>query len=294
MNFYDLNCFVTLARLENYNKAAEFLFITQPALSKKIKNIEQELDLVLIDRIGTKIRLNENGRIFYDFCIDILNKYKDLKIDLENNNKDIITELSVIQSCNMPYLDVFLSEFMEEFKNIKFSLFQHRQDSLNLYEWDFKIYASKNKNEHNATFLFSEDLTLAISKNNMLVNKEIITLKDIENMNLFLMPEGTWINLEIIDIFEKLKFRPKVRFFNDNSFTIMNLVSMNKGVSFIPDKSFEFADNEGVVLKKVENINIKRYIYIKNNLEIKESNTARLFKEKIALYYKNLYDREKE
>ncbi|SEK99551.1 LysR substrate binding domain-containing protein [Paenibacillus sp. cl141a] len=64
MEMLQLKYFVTVARLEHMTKAAEELHIAQPALSKTISRLEENLGVPLFERQGRQIRLNPYGRAF--------------------------------------------------------------------------------------------------------------------------------------------------------------------------------------------------------------------------------------
>ena len=64
MELNQLHYFVAVARCENITRAAKELFITQPALSRVILRLEQELGTPLFDRHGGRVTLNEHGKAF--------------------------------------------------------------------------------------------------------------------------------------------------------------------------------------------------------------------------------------
>ena len=66
MELLQLRYFCEVARRESVTKVAEELHVSQPSLSKTIKNLEQELGVVLFDRVKKRIVLNEQGKEFYD------------------------------------------------------------------------------------------------------------------------------------------------------------------------------------------------------------------------------------
>lgn len=76
MNFLQLKYFKTVAELEHITNAADQLYISQPALSKSIHLLEQEVGYPLFERAGTGIQLNENGRILYNYAISIYLPWK--------------------------------------------------------------------------------------------------------------------------------------------------------------------------------------------------------------------------
>ena len=55
------------------------IFVPQPSISKAVKNLEDELGVLLFDRKGKKIFLNDNGRYLYDSAIKIFNIVDDCK-----------------------------------------------------------------------------------------------------------------------------------------------------------------------------------------------------------------------
>jgi DNA-binding transcriptional LysR family regulator len=61
-----LKCFVTAARYESFTQAAEVLCVTQAAISRQIKELEDTLDVALFERTGRHIALTDAGRILYN------------------------------------------------------------------------------------------------------------------------------------------------------------------------------------------------------------------------------------
>lgn len=59
-----LRCFLEIARAESVSVAADRLNITQPAVSRSLKELEEILGVQLFDRVGRGLRLNEAGRVF--------------------------------------------------------------------------------------------------------------------------------------------------------------------------------------------------------------------------------------
>ncbi len=67
MELTQLHYFVAVARTENITKAAQELFISQPALSRVIARLERELGTPLFDRHGGRVTLNEQGKVFLTY-----------------------------------------------------------------------------------------------------------------------------------------------------------------------------------------------------------------------------------
>ena len=77
MELHHLRYFVEIARNKSFTRAAEQLYITQPMLTRVIKQLEEELDAKLIERTSKSFRLTDVGEAFYLQAQDLLLRYND-------------------------------------------------------------------------------------------------------------------------------------------------------------------------------------------------------------------------
>ncbi|WP_226064252.1 LysR family transcriptional regulator [Kaistella polysaccharea] len=84
---YRLKVFHTFANRLSFTKAANELSISQPAVTKHIKEIENQLNTKLFNRNGTTIQLTESGKILLVYAEKIRNLYRDLEFELSQLNK---------------------------------------------------------------------------------------------------------------------------------------------------------------------------------------------------------------
>lgn len=75
MDIEKLESFLTLAKVQNFAKAADLLFISQPALSKRIQSIENELNVPLFNRMGSQTYLTMQGEYFKRFAEEMVATY---------------------------------------------------------------------------------------------------------------------------------------------------------------------------------------------------------------------------
>lgn len=80
-----MKIFLTVAKIGNLNKAADELFLTRQNLSFIIKNIENELDLVLFTRDKKGVKLTDEGKAFYNTAQTIVASYNDFLAQMSNN-----------------------------------------------------------------------------------------------------------------------------------------------------------------------------------------------------------------
>lgn len=96
MNLTELKHFVTIAKCGSLTKAAEQLYVSQPALSKTIKGLEVSLDTRLFDRIGRVLKLNENGYILLRYALQIFEAMEDAEKEIQDN---IIKNAGIVKIC---------------------------------------------------------------------------------------------------------------------------------------------------------------------------------------------------
>src|SRR5947207_6542110 len=79
MELDQLKLFTDLVREQSFTKVAEKNFLTQPAVSLRIRNLEEELGTKLLERTTRKVLVTEEGRILYEYARDILGKAEEVK-----------------------------------------------------------------------------------------------------------------------------------------------------------------------------------------------------------------------
>ena len=121
MDLDQLHTFLEIVRLKSFSKAALSCYRTQPAVSAQVRQLEQELNAQLFERLGTKIALTPAGRIFADHAEQIL--------DLRRQAQDHINELDRVprgelviganEATCIYVLPRVFSEFKKQFPNVQ-------------------------------------------------------------------------------------------------------------------------------------------------------------------------------
>lgn len=164
MDLLQLKYFKTVADFMSFTKAANFLYISQPALSKMIKNLEVELDIKLFERKLRQIELTKNGEIFLSSVNKIFGEIDYAKERMLKNEIDEEKTINIITSSNRFTSDPILSftkDHPDEIFNVE-TLDNHTIiNKLMSEEADFAI--SFFKIEHSdiqCDFLYREDIVL--------------------------------------------------------------------------------------------------------------------------------------
>ena len=98
MDIQNLSAFIEVSNTGSFSRAAERLFITQPAVSKRISSLETELNTQLFDRIGKKVLLTEAGRALLPSAQRILAELDESKRAIGNLTEKVSGHLKIATS----------------------------------------------------------------------------------------------------------------------------------------------------------------------------------------------------
>mgnify|MGYP003266395477 FL=1 len=111
MEIRNIRTFVRIAELQNFSKAAEQLGYSQSAVTMQIKQLEEELDTQLFDRIGKHIRLTQTGHRFLPRALDILDAVR--RAESITRDPEDVTGTLRIGTAESLLISVFPPIFME-------------------------------------------------------------------------------------------------------------------------------------------------------------------------------------
>src|ERR1035437_5923923 len=121
---FRLKVFQCVAQNLSFTKASNQLFITQPAITKHIKELESEFEVKLFDRIGNKISLTQAGNILLSYTDHILSLHNEVKFELSQLKGNLEGNLRLGASTTIAQyvIPAALAKFNERFPEIKLSL----------------------------------------------------------------------------------------------------------------------------------------------------------------------------
>ena len=124
MSDFRLKVFQSVAKNLSFTKASRELFVSQPAITKHIQELEAFYQVRLFDRQGNRISLTDAGRLLLKHCERILNDYKQLEYEMHLLHDEHIGELHLGASTTIAQyvLPPLLARFIARFPQINLSL----------------------------------------------------------------------------------------------------------------------------------------------------------------------------
>lgn len=126
MELRHLRYFKVVAELQHFHNAAKVLCITQPALSNQIKQLEEELETKLFNRVGRRVMLSESGEAVLSAANQILREVAELTnaiSNIEQGNSGNI-KVGVLQSINALYIRKIVTEFDRKHSGISLNIME--------------------------------------------------------------------------------------------------------------------------------------------------------------------------
>lgn len=195
MEIQQLIYFKTAAEYENLSRAAEKLYISQPALSKTIQRLETDLGTELFERQGKTVHLNRSGRIALAYTNEILKNIEDMRESLQEQKLSpdhlfVITNLPnliryVIPHCMQEnsYMNV-VGRYMESIHNIQ-SILENGIGDVVICDRPEKIAGVE------CIPLLQDRLFLNVPYDSPLVEKGWVDFKDLNGMYLIDSQDST-------------------------------------------------------------------------------------------------------
>lgn len=171
---------LAVAENDTVAKAAESLYLSQPALTKYIHNLEDSLNIKLFEKVGKTLRPTEYGKSYIEAAKRIETIYTELEQDVFSSDEMIRGSLRVGTGRRGSYvLPNVLPAFSSRFPSVKVTLFEQSYDELDsmLLQGEIDVGMLKQPQNMNANItyipLFSEELVLVTSADNPLCEKAV-------------------------------------------------------------------------------------------------------------------------
>jgi DNA-binding transcriptional LysR family regulator len=291
-----------VATEKSFTKAAEALYLSQPSLSKQIKTLEKNLDVLLINRENNKISLTENGKVFLQYSERILALCEEscrALIDLKNGERGSLT-VGASQTIGTYLLPRVLALFAQNYPQIdlKVQVNSTRIIAKNIInrEIDLAVVGGEIP-EHLKENLLVEDFvedefSLIISKSHPFATKKTITKEDLYHLNFITLNSNSTIRKFIDNILIQNQIQTKHLkiIMQLNSIEgIKTAVSLGLGAAFVSSSAIEKEiELKTIEILKIDNIRITRTLSIISNLQCYKSKAFEFFYNELSTLKSNI------
>ena len=240
MEFEQLRHFLKVAELGNFTKAADEIGLSQPALSRSIARLEEELGQPMFERQTRRVVLTDAGKLLLPRAQQILSLVTDVKAEIGDDGETGLVRLAAIPTVAPYFLPHFLRHVGEEFPHASVVVQEDTTDHLLKKVSDGVIDIAILARPVAAKYLkiedlFEEELLLLMSATHALCEKKQVRMSDVESLPFVLLNEAHCLTDNVLSFCRQKAFHPVSVELTSQLATVQELVSLNHGISLVPE-----------------------------------------------------------
>ncbi|MGO4541193.1 LysR family transcriptional regulator [Paenibacillus sp. 2TAB19] len=254
----ELHVFSVIVEQSSMNKASALLNLSQPALSRKIAKLEQDIGSPLFRRIGKRLELTRIGQLTYEYAIELRQLHRNYLQTVSEftatgrSSLTIGASLTTLQT-TLPDLIQMLTSAHPEVDIKAVTGKTHEIVSLvREHKADIGIVASSIEDSTLRCLpLFDDHLLLILPRNQVVTDKGSLGIMDLDGMPMILFSRGTWYRVLTDELFDKYQLQPDVRMEIDSFEAILRLLHTCRAATLLPQSYMRqqlIDDNELVVV----------------------------------------------
>ena len=262
MELNNLRYFYEAAKCGHITKAAENLHVAQPALTKSIKALEDELNIKLFYKAGRGVRLSEYGEFLKEKIEPIIDELDVLPVAIKNftDLNENTVSINVLAASTIT-TDIII-KFKKIYPNVMFKMIRKENETnadieilTNAKNYDSFVSVKKRA-------LIEEKIHVAVPIESPLACKDEIELIELKNSE-FIALSGSRRFRPLCDAYcEYAGFKPRVSFESDSLIAVKNLIAAGVGVAFWPEFSWGKITHKNIKLLDISKPDMKREIIL--------------------------------
>ncbi|WP_374544501.1 LysR substrate-binding domain-containing protein [Rhodoblastus sp.] len=241
MEFRNLRAFVEVVRQSGFTAAARALNSTQSAVSKSVRQIEDEIGAPLLDRLAHGPRLTEAGEIVYRRALRLLAERDDLTAELDalRGLKRGVLRLGLPQLGSGVVFAPLFTRFRQLYPEIEIRLIEHGsarlEEILRMGDIDFAASLMPIAEDFEWIEVRREPMMALLPRQHPLAARSKLKITDLRDSPFILFESGFALNRIIIGACRRSGFEPKIVARSSQIDFIVELANAGLGVAFLPD-----------------------------------------------------------
>lgn len=239
MELEQLRQFIAIVQTENFTRAAEVIGLSQPALSRSIAKLEDELGQPLFERKSRSLDLTEAGRLLHAKARQIVALVDEAKAEISDDGESGQVRVGAIPTIAPYFLPERLRKFQSRYPQSKVIVIEETTEQLLRKtadgEVDIAIAALPLERKYlQFEELFEEELLVVMAADHPLTSKKQIKSSDLTSLPFVLLGEAHCLTESVVSFCHQKSFHPVSVERTSQLAMVQELVSLNHGISLIP------------------------------------------------------------
>ncbi|MDF2633731.1 MAG: transcriptional regulator, LysR family [Pelosinus sp.] len=242
MDIRNLECFIEVARHKNFSKAAEMMYISQPSISRAIKELESQFGVILFYRDTKSVELTDAGELILQQAQQIVSSFQNITSQLGGLKKMQSGKIYIglPQITAITTFSHLLSSFKKEYPNIHIHLYEFGpkkveasiQDGL----LDIGIFTPSENDLYEKIWFEQDRLEVIMHPENKLTQYDVIDYSKLVNEQFILYSTDYNLHDTIIEGCKQVGFTPKIILETSQREWMTQMVVDNLGIALLPSK----------------------------------------------------------
>ncbi|WP_269411583.1 LysR family transcriptional regulator [Lentibacillus daqui] len=244
MEIKHLQYFLEVIHTRSFTHAAENLYITQPALSRIIKSLENEIGTPLFIRSRKELIVTDGGWVLYKYAKEMEKQFRDLQTELGNLQtlKKGHIRIGLPTVTNSSFFSQLIGSFHHEYPEVTFQLEEdgsRRIEEKVMYDQlDFGVMVLPTKNDGIDYFTFvNESLNVVMPSSHPLSEASEISLEKLKDETFILFNQDFSLRNVVLEACQEAGFEPKVISETSQLDFIEDMVASGLGITLLPEST---------------------------------------------------------
>lgn len=286
MELDQLRYFLKVAEHGNFTRAAEALRVSQPALSRSIQKLEEDLGQPVFERQTRSVALTDAGRLLQARARQVFAILDDARAEIADDGRTGRVRVGAIPTIAPYYLPEVLRRFSIAHPAATLIVQEATTDALLKACTDGELDLAIVSLPVSARYLeveplFDEELLLVLPPDHPLAARERVTLADVEPLPFVLLDEAHCLTGNIVSFCRQRAFQPVAVERTSQLAMVQELVSLSHGVSMIPAMARRRDQSDRRVYRSLEDPRPQRTIAAVRNPYRFETRLQRAFRDQL-------------
>ena len=233
-----MRIFLEVCRTMNVTRAAENLYLTQPAVSRAIREIEQTYSIRLFERLNQRLYLTDSGRRMHAYAMHIVDTFDRMERELSDGGNYELPAVARRMKKERP--GIRLQATVANVDTLKDMLLDNRLDAA-------MIEAPIDHRDLTGEAFSRDELALILPPGHPLLQKDRLTLADVAACDLLLREKGSSGRAFLDTVFEAHGLTVSPLWESASTQALVRAVASGIGLSILPEKLVRRALDAGVV-----------------------------------------------
>jgi len=246
MDIQNIRAFLMVAETESFSRAAEKLFITQPAISKRIATLEYSLDCQLFDRLGKNVQLTQAGKALIPSYQRILTEIEESRHIISNLRTRVSGHLNFGTShhIGLHRLPPILKQYTHQYPDVELDIqfMDSEQAAALILKGNIELALITLPEDIEAPLttipIWTDAMQCVVAKSHVLAKQKTVTLKQLSEHGVLLQAPSTHTR-DIIDQTLKLKTNIKIIMESNYLETIKAMIQNDLGWGVLPESMID-------------------------------------------------------